>query len=68
MATLLYIWVLSQGQLRLEGKPESYYTLEACNAAARKAENARLLFEGAMTDDQIRAYCSPKRLGKDEEK
>ena len=64
MTSLLFIWIMSGGVLRLEGEPQTFYELEACNAAARKAENAHLLFEGAMTKTQIRAYCAPKKLSK----
>lgn len=65
MTTFLFIWMMQNGVLQ---KPvvKTFYTLEACNAAARKAENAHLLFEGIMSTTQIRAYCSPKKLGVDQ--
>mgnify|MGYP000844824105 FL=1 len=65
MTALLFIWIMNAGVLTLAAEPQTFYTLEACNAAARKAENAGLLFEGAMTKTQVRAYCSPKKLSKD---
>ena len=63
MTSVLFIWVLSAGVLE---KPvtETFYTIEACEAAARKAHNTRMqLPVGA--DTVIIAYCSPKRLSKD---
>ena len=39
MTSILFVWVLSSGQLHLEGT-ETFYTLEACLTAARNAENA----------------------------
>lgn len=62
MTYFLYIWLMTGGVITLPAEPTTYYTLDACNAAARKAENARLLFEGVVSKTQIRAYCSPKRL------
>lgn len=64
MTAVLFIWVLSQGALATP-VTETFYTLEACQAAARKAENSIILFEGQRPDAQIRAYCSLKRLNKD---
>lgn len=66
MTSLLFIWVMNAGVLTLAGDPQTFYSLDACNAAARKAENAHLIFEGVMTKTQVRAYCTPKRLGKEE--
>lgn len=66
MTSVLFIWIMTAGNLALAGEPQTFYSLEACNAAARKAENASLLFEGVMTKTQVRAYCSPKRLDKQE--
>ncbi len=62
MTSLLFIWIMNAGSLTMAGEPQTFYSLEACQAAARKAENASLLFEGVMTKTQVRAYCSPKRL------
>ena len=64
MTSVLFIWIMNAGALSLASEPQTFYSLEACNAAARKAENASLLFEGVMTKTQVRAYCSPKRLDK----
>lgn len=66
MTSLLFIWIMNAGAITLAGEPQTFYSLEACNAAARKAENAGVLFEGVMTKTQVRAYCSPKRLDKAE--
>lgn len=63
MTSLLFIWVMNAGVLTLAGEPQTFYELDACQAAARKAENANLIFEGIMSKTQIRAYCTPKRLG-----
>lgn len=41
--------------------------VEACQSAARAAENAHFLFQGDKPNDsEVRAICSPKRLGKQE--
>lgn len=64
MTSVLFIWALAQGVLA-PPTTETFYTLEACQAAARKAENSLVLFEGQRPDAQIRAYCSPKRISKD---
>ncbi len=66
MTSVLFIWIMTAGSLAMAGEPQTFYSLEACQAAARKAENAYLLFEGVMTKTQVRAYCAPKRLGKEE--
>lgn len=66
MTSVLFIWMMTAGELKLVNEPQTFYSLEACQAAARKAENAYLLFEGVMTKTQVRAYCSPKRLGTEE--
>lgn len=63
MTSVLFIWVLSAGQLHLEGT-ETFYTLEACLTAARNAENAPQAFVD-RTDVQVRAFCNTKRLQKD---
>ncbi|MGT1179998.1 hypothetical protein ACVPRA_18240 [Salmonella enterica subsp. enterica serovar Enteritidis] len=66
MTSILFIWVVSAGQLQLAGT-ETFYTLDACQAAARAAENAHFLFQGDKPNDsEVRAICSPKRLGKQE--
>lgn len=40
---------------------------DACQSAARAAENAHFLFQGDKPNDsEVRAICSPKRLGKPE--
>lgn len=67
MTSVLFIWIMQAGAITLAGEPQTFYSLEACQAAARKAENAGVLFEGVMTKTQVRAYCSPKRLGKEEQ-
>ena len=42
-------------------------TLGECQSAARAAENAHFLFQGDKPNDsEVRAICSPKRLGKQE--
>lgn len=64
MTSVLFIWVLSAGQLHLEGA-ETFYTLEACLTAARNAENAPLAFDNKPEDFQVRAFCNTKRLSKD---
>lgn len=64
MTSVLFIWVLTAGQLHLEGI-ETFYTLEACQTAARAAENAPLIFTDRPTDTQVRAFCNTKRLNKD---
>lgn len=66
MTTVLFVWILSQGQLTL-GATETFYTLEACQVAARAAENAPLIFS-VRPDVEIRGICSTKRLPKDEKK
>jgi hypothetical protein len=66
MTSILFVWIMNAGAITLATEPQTFYTLEACNAAARKAENAGLLFEGVMTKTQVRAYCSPKKLSKDD--
>lgn len=46
---------------------ETFYSMEACQSAARAAENAHFLFQGDKPNDsEVRAICSPKRLGKQE--
>ncbi|ECN2450283.1 hypothetical protein ACSDT0_004457 [Salmonella enterica] len=66
MTSILFIWVLSAGQMHLAAT-ETFYTLEACQVAARAAENAHFLFQGDRPiDSEVRAICSPKRLGKQE--
>lgn len=64
MTTVLFVWVLTAGQLHLEGI-ETFYTLEACHTAARAAENAPLIFTDRPTDTQVRGVCATKRLSKD---
>jgi hypothetical protein len=45
----------------------AYGEPEACQSAARAAENAHFLFHGDKPNDsEVRAICSPKRLGKQE--
>lgn len=66
MTSVLFIWVLTAGQMQLAAS-ETFYTLEACQSAARAAENAHFLFQGDKPNDsEVRAICSPKRLGKQE--
>lgn len=65
MTSILFIWVLSAGQMHLAAT-ETFYSLEACQAAARNAENAHFLFQDKPIDTEVRAICSPKRLGKQE--
>lgn len=66
MTTLLFIWTLTAGQLQLAAT-ETFYSLEACQAAARNAENAHFLFQGDKPiDTEVRATCSTKRLAKQE--
>ena len=63
MSYLLFIWSLTNGVLVLESKdPPVYYELTACQAAARKAENAPLLFEGITPEVKISAYCTPRKI------
>lgn len=64
MTSVLFIWVLNASQVHLEGA-ETFYTLEACQTAARNAENAPLAFAD-RADVQVRAFCNTKRLNKDE--
>lgn len=64
ITSVIFIWVLSAGQLHLEGT-ETFYTLEACLTAARNAENAPLAFDNKPEDFQVRALCNTKRLSKD---
>lgn len=61
MTTVLFIWVMSQGVLQ-PPVTETFYTVEACAAAARKAENALLSFPDRQADTRIVSYCSTKRL------
>lgn len=65
MTTLLFIWTLTAGQLQ-PAATETFYSLEACRAAARNAENAHFLFQDKPIDTEVRATCSTKRLGKQE--
>lgn len=69
MTSILFIWVLSAGQMHLAAT-ETFYSMEACQSAARAAENAHFLFQGDKgdkpDDSEVRAICSPKRLGKQE--
>lgn len=65
MTTLLFIWTLTAGQLQLTAT-ETFYSLEACQAAARNAENAHFLFQDKPIDTEVRATCSTKRLAKQE--
>lgn len=66
MTSILFIWVLSAGHMQLTAS-ETFYSMEACQAAARSAENAHFLFQGDKPiDSEVRAICSPKRLGKQE--
>lgn len=67
MVSILFVWVMMGGQIHLEGS-ETFYTLEACQAAARAAENAPLTFINRPEDIQVRGICSTKRLAKDERK
>lgn len=39
MTSILFIWVLSAGQMQLAAS-ETFYSMEACQSAARAAENA----------------------------
>lgn len=64
MTTVLMIWVLSGGQIHLEGI-ERFYSLEACMVAKRAAENAPVMFKDRPEDIQVRGMCSTKRLPKD---
>lgn len=64
MTSVLFIWVLSAGQIHLEGI-ETFYTLEACQTAARAAENAPLTFTDRPEDIQVRGICATKRISKD---
>lgn len=64
MTSVLFVWILTQGVLQ-PPVTETFYTVEACQAAARKAENALILFDVRPGDVQVRAYCSTKRLAKD---
>ncbi|HCP0786307.1 TPA: hypothetical protein OCP62_004340 [Escherichia coli] len=66
MTSILFIWTLTACQLQLAAT-ETFYSLDACQAAARAAENAHFLFQGDKPNDpEVRAICSPKRLGKQE--
>ena len=66
MTSILFIWVLSAGQMQLTAS-ETFYSMDACQSAARAAENTQLLFQGDKPNDsEVRAICSPKRLGKQE--
>lgn len=65
MTSLLFIWTLTAGQLQLAAT-ETFYSLEACQAAARSAENAHFLFQDKPIDTEVRATCSTKRLAKQE--
>lgn len=66
MTSILFIWVLSAGQMQLAAS-ETFYSMGACQSAARNAENAHFLFQGDKPNDsEVRAICSPKRLGKQE--
>ena len=66
MTSILFIWVLSEGHMSLAAS-ETFYSTEACQSAARAAENAHFLFQGDKPiDSEVRAICSPKRLGKQE--
>lgn len=65
MTTLLFIWTLTAGQLQLVAT-ETFYSLEACQPAARNAENAHFLFQDKPIDTEVRATCSTKRLAKQE--
>lgn len=67
MVSILFIWVMMGGQIHLEGS-ETFYTLEACQVAARAAENAPLTFTNRPEDIQVRGICATKRLAKDERK
>jgi hypothetical protein len=66
MTSVLFIWILSQGAMSAP-VTETFYTLEACQTAARKAENVLPLFSDIKSspDIQVRAYCSTKRLSKE---
>lgn len=64
MTTVLFIWVMTGGQIHLEGV-ERFYSLEACQVARRAAENAPLMFKDRPEDIQVRGMCSTKRLPKD---
>ena len=65
MTSILFIWVLTAGQMQLAAS-ETFYSMEACQSAARAAENAHFLFQYKPIDTEVRAICSPKRLGKQE--
>lgn len=66
VTSILFIWVLSAGQMHLAAS-ETFYSMGACQSAARAAENAHFLFQGDKPNDsEVRAICSPKRLGKQE--
>ncbi len=66
MTSILFIWVLSAGHTQLAAA-ETFYSMEACQSAARTAENVHFLFQGDKPNDsEVRAICSPKRLGKQE--
>lgn len=55
MTSILFIWVLSAGQMQLAAS-ETFYSMEACQSAARAAENAHFLFQGDKPNDsEIRA-------------
>lgn len=66
MTSILFIWVLYAGQMHLAAA-ETFYSMEACQSAARATENAHFLFQGDKPNDsEVRAICSSKRLGKQE--
>ena len=57
MTSILFIWVLSAGQMHLAAS-ETFYSIEACQSAARAAENAHFLFQGDKPNDsEVRAIC-----------
>ncbi|UJP30046.1 hypothetical protein [Salmonella phage CKT1] len=45
MTSILFIWVLSAGQMHLTAT-ETFYSMEACQSAAQAVENAHFLFQG----------------------
>lgn len=64
MASVLFIWVMNAGVVHLEGMM-TFYSLEACQTAARNAENAPLAFSD-RSDVQVKAFCNTKKLSKEE--
>lgn len=65
MVTILYVYIISQGVL-YPPTTETYYTHAACFDAAKQAENLGIKLAERFPKTEISAYCTPKKLAKED--